>query len=161
MLIFPVSLTAMIFAPLGGRFSDRVGARIPATVGLILISLTIFSFTLLKEGISPYHIIWRQVVFGIGIALFNPANNSTIMNSLSRDKVGLASGLLALSRNFGMAIGVAFAEMVIALRASAIPLERGSEGPSLESIQDVWKIVLILGLTAVLLSWTGKRRSEI
>ena len=38
MLIFPVSLTVMIMAPLGGRFSDRVGVRIPATLGLMLTS---------------------------------------------------------------------------------------------------------------------------
>jgi len=160
MFIFPVALTSMIFAPLGGRFSDRVGARIPATVGLILTSLMIFSFSLLKEDVSHYHIIWRQVVIGIGIALFNPANNSAIMNSLSRDKVGLGAGLLSLSRNMGMAIGAAFAEMVIALGASANSLGKGGERPSLANIQDVWRLVLILGLTAVLLSWARGSRSD-
>jgi EmrB/QacA subfamily drug resistance transporter len=161
MLIFPVALTGMIMAPLGGRLSDRIGVKIPTTIGLTLTSLTIFSFAFLKTPVSNYDILWRQIVLGIGIGLFNPANNSAIIGSLPRERVGLASSLAALSRNLGIVVGVAFAEMVIALRASAIPLERGSEGPSLESIQDVWKLVLILGLTAVLLSWTGKRRSEV
>ena len=154
MLIFPVALTVMVMAPFGGRFADRVGVRIPATVGLILTSLTVFSFTLLKPGVSDFEILWRQIVLGLGISLFNPANNSAIIGSLPREKVGLASSFLALSRNLGMVIGVAFAEMVIALRHPVIPLERAAASISLKSIQDVWKLILIIGITAILISWT-------
>lgn len=161
MLIFPVALTVMVMAPFGGRFSDRVGVRIPATIGLTLISLTVFSFTFLKPGASDVDILGRQIVLGIGISLFNPANNSAIIGSLSREKVGLASSFLALARNLGMVIGVAFAEMVIAFSLPVTPLERAEEGPSLESIQDVWKLLLIIGLTAILISWTRESKSNV
>jgi EmrB/QacA subfamily drug resistance transporter len=158
MLIFPVALTVMVMAPFGGRFSDRVGVRIPATIGLILTSLAVFSFTILKPGASDVEILWRQIVLGIGISLFNPANNSAIIGSLPREKVGLASSFLALARNLGMVIGVAFAEMVIALRHPVTPLERASASISLKSIQDVWKLLLIIGLTAILISWTRESK---
>jgi EmrB/QacA subfamily drug resistance transporter len=153
MLIFPVALTVMVMAPLGGRFSDRFGVRIPATMGLALTSLTVFSFTLLKPGVNDLDILWRQIVLGIGISFFNPANNSAIIGSLPREKVGLASSFLALSRNLGIVIGVAFAEMVIAFRLPVVQLEKAEAGPSLEGIQDVWKLVLVIGLTAILISW--------
>jgi EmrB/QacA subfamily drug resistance transporter len=152
-LIFPLSLTVMVLAPLGGRVSDRVGVRIPATIGLTVISFTIFSFTFLKSHVSDYHIVWRHVVIGIGIALFNPANNSAIIGSLPKEKIGLASSFLALSRNLGMMIGIAFAEMVIALRIPAAT-------PSLESIHDVWKLGLLIGLTAILISWIREKGME-
>jgi EmrB/QacA subfamily drug resistance transporter len=161
MLIFPVALTIMVMAPFAGRFSDRIGVRIPATIGLALTSLTVFSFTFLKLGTNDLDILWRQIVLGIGISLFNPANNSAIIGSLPREKVGLASSFLALSRNLGMVIGVAFAEMVIAFRLPAAPLEIAKAGPSLESIQDVWKLVLIIGLAAILISWTREGRSNV
>ena len=161
MLIFPVALTVMVMAPFGGRFSDRVGVRIPATIGLTLTSLAVFSFTLLKPGSSDFDILWRQIALGIGISFFNPANNSAIIGSLPREKVGLASSFLALSRNLGMVIGVAFAEMVIAFRLPAAPLERAKAGPSLEGIQDVWKLILIIGLTAILISWTREGKSNV
>ncbi|PIV19759.1 MAG: MFS transporter [Deltaproteobacteria bacterium CG03_land_8_20_14_0_80_45_14] len=161
MLIFPVALTVMVMAPFGGRFSDRVGVKIPATMGLALTSLAVFSFTLLKPGVNDLNILWRQIVLGIGISLFNPANNSAILGSLPREKVGLASSFLALSRNLGMVIGVAFAEMVIAFRLPAAPLERAKAGPSLEGIQDVWKLVLIIGLTAILISWARESKSNV
>ena len=161
MLIFPVALTVMVMAPLGGRISDRVGVRVPATIGLGLISVTIFSFTFIKGSVSDYPILLRQIIMGIGIGIFNPANNSAIIGSLPREKVGLASSFLALARNLGMVIGVAFAEMVMALRSSPIPLEiKGI--PSIDSIHDVWKFALLFGLAAILISWTrpGKVDSQ-
>lgn len=160
MLIFPVALTVMVMAPIGGRFSDRYGVRIPATIGLTLSALSVFSFTLLKPGVRDLDILWRQILLGIGISFFNPANNSAIIGSLPREKVGLASSFLALSRNLGMVIGIAFAEMVIAFGLPAAPLERAKAGPSLESIQDVWKLVLIIGLTAILISWTRESKAR-
>jgi EmrB/QacA subfamily drug resistance transporter len=160
MFIFPIGLTVMVTAPLGGRFSDRVGVRIPATLGLTLTALTVFSFTLLKPNANDLDILWRQVVLGIGISLFNPANNSAIIGSLPREKVGLASSFLALSRNLGLVIGVAFAEMVITLSLPASPLEGAKASPSLGSIQDVWKLVLIIGLAAILISWARENKSD-
>jgi EmrB/QacA subfamily drug resistance transporter len=150
MLVFPVPLTVMVMAPLGGRVSDRIGVRIPATFGLILMSLTIFSFTFLESHVSDYQILWRQAVMGVGVALFNPANNSAIIGSLPKEKIGLASSFLALSRNVGLVIGIAFAEMVIAFR-------RLEASPSLESIHDVWELSLLIGLMAVLLSWIREK----
>ena len=150
----------MVMAPLGGRFSDRVGVRTPATVGLIVTSLTIFSFTILRPGASDLNILWRQVILGIGISLFNPANNSAIIGSLPRERVGLASSFLALSRNLGMVIGIAFAEMVNAFRLPAASLGQEKAGLSLESIQDVWKFVVVIGLIATLISWTRENKPE-
>jgi EmrB/QacA subfamily drug resistance transporter len=161
MFIFPIALTVMVTAPLGGKFSDRVGVRIPATIGLAVASLTVFSFTLLKPGSNDLDILWRQVVLGIGISLFNPANNSAIIGSLPRERVGLASSFLALARNLGMVMGVAFAEMVIAFRLPSLPAENVQAGPSLGSIQHVWKLMLIIGLIAILISWARERKPNV
>jgi len=161
MLVFPIALTVMVMAPFGGRFSDRFGVRIPATLGLTLISLTIFSFTLLKPGASDIEILGRQIALGIGISFFNPANNSAIIGSLPREKVGLASSFLALSRNLGMVIGVAFAEMIVAFRLPVVASGQAEGGPSIEGIQDVWRIILIIGLTAILISWIRETHSRV
>ncbi len=151
MLIFPVALTIMVMAPIGGRVSDWAGVRIPATIGLIITILTVFSFIFIKRDGSDVEILLRQVILGIGIGFFNPANNSAIIGSLPKSDVGVASSFLALARNLGIVMGVAFAEMIIALR---IPVTlSGERGPTLESIQDVWRMVMIVGFIAIFLSW--------
>jgi hypothetical protein len=73
---------------------------------------------------------------------------------LHKEKIGLASSFLALSRNLGMVIGIAFAEMVIAFKMSAA-------SPSLQSIHNGWGLGLVIGLTAVLISWNRGSRSRI
>jgi MFS family permease len=157
MLVFPVSLTVMVMAPAGGRISDRAGIRIPATSGLLLISLAIFSFTFLKGGTGNFPILLRQVLMGIGIGFFSPANNSAIIGSLPKERVGLASSFLALARNLGLVLGVALAGMVIAFKSTHSE-GGGVEGsPALESIHAVWTLALLVGLVGGLLSWV---RSE-
>ncbi len=161
MLVFPVSLTVMVMAPLGGRISDHVGVRVPATIGLFLTSFTVFSFIFLKTNASPFEIIWRQIVLGIGIGLFNPANNSAIIGSLPREYVGVASSLLAFSRNLGLMVGVAFAEMVITFRLPEALSNSTRRIPPLEGIQEVWKLMLLFGLIAILLSWVRGRSDKV
>ncbi len=148
MMVFPVSLTLMVMAPLGGRFSDRIGIRIPTTTGLIIISLTIFSFTLLGKGAGDHDILWRQILLGVGIGLFNPANNSAIIGSLPKEMSGLASSFLALARNLGMVVGVAFSEMILMMRSTHNLVEQ----ITLEGFHDVWRVVVIFGLAAILIS---------
>lgn len=157
MLIFPVALTVMVMAPVGGRVSDWAGVRIPATIGLVITSVSVFSFIFLKPDASNFEILWRQVILGIGIGLFNPANNSAIIGSLPKANVGVASSFLALARNLGMVIGVAFAELIIAFKIPVTRLDAG-RGPTLEGIQDVWQMVVGIGLMAIFLSWRRGRK---
>jgi hypothetical protein len=72
----------------------------------------------------------------------------------------VASSFLALARNLGMVIGVAFAEMIVAFRITTT--SGAGRGPSLEGIQDVWRIVTLIGLIAIYFSWRrGKEEGEL
>ena len=44
---------------------------------------------------------------GIGNGLFQSPSNNEIMTSVRKDELGIASGILALSRNMGNILGVA------------------------------------------------------
>ncbi len=115
-----------------GRLTDLLGQR-----KIYLVGFSTFTLGSAFCGLSPtiHSLILSRIVQGLG--------------------VGLASSFLALSRNLGMAIGIAFAEMIIALRT--VSSGQATGGPSLESLQYVWKSVLVIGLVAVLFSWTRKK----
>jgi hypothetical protein len=66
---------------------------------------------------------------------------------------------MGLSRNLGMVVGIAFAEMVIALRTATLSLEPGKGTLSFASLQDVWRSAFLIGLVGILLSWTRGKRS--
>jgi hypothetical protein len=131
-----------------------------STLGLVIISLSVFSFSFLQRDANTIEIIGRQILMGVGIAFFSPANNSAIIGALPSGKVGLASSFLALSRNLGMAVGVAFAEMVISLRSAGHPSDTEPGAPTLEALQGVWRSALLIGGGAGLLSWVGRRGAK-
>ena len=127
MLIFPVSLTVMIMAPLGGS-SPTIWDPNSRDGGFYRDLSDHLLFRLLGVGVSDGAILLRQVLLGFGIALFAPANNSAIIGSLPKEKIGLASSFLALSRNLGMVIGIAFAEMIVALSGPRAGLSFHQDG---------------------------------
>jgi MFS family permease len=51
-------------------------------------------------------------VVGIGLGLFTPPNNATIMGSVPQGQSGLASGVLNMTRGMGTALGLALTGLV-------------------------------------------------
>jgi EmrB/QacA subfamily drug resistance transporter len=104
LMAMPVAMS--VAAPLAGDLSDRYGSRIISLVGLCIIIIGCLAMTTLSEDVTPVGFILRLVPFGIGVGFFQSPNNSAIMGSAPRDRLGFASGLLALSRTLGNATGL-------------------------------------------------------
>ena len=103
MSVYP--LTTGIIAPFSGWLSDKK-KNIPLTViGLSLntIALTLLSFS--NSTTSIIKIILLVFILGIGGALFQSPNTSSIMGAVTRDKLGVAGSINAFFRNFGMVSG--------------------------------------------------------
>ena len=69
-----------------------------------------------------FQLILPQLLIGLGWALFNSPNQSAIMSTVSRDKVGAASGVTLTTARIGGALGVALsgAIMTYALGSSGL-----------------------------------------
>jgi hypothetical protein len=56
---------------------------------------------------------------GAGLGVFTPANNSAIMGSAPPHRLGVAGGVLNMTRSIGTSLGVAATGAVLALRLAA------------------------------------------
>ncbi|HEX3721634.1 MAG TPA: DHA2 family efflux MFS transporter permease subunit, partial [Nitrolancea sp.] len=74
LLLTPIPLTTMIFAPFAGILSDRIGPRIPATLGIGVMALGLYTLTQLHSSSSYWALIWRLMIIGLGQGLFNSPN---------------------------------------------------------------------------------------
>lgn len=117
-LLIPGYVLASIVAPYSGRMSDRVGARLPASVGIcLMMAASAIYFTLTLH--SPYYeVIAASVVGGVGSAFFYPANNSAVMANASREFYGGASGLLRTLGNIGTLVSYVVAISVASATVS-------------------------------------------
>ena len=116
LLLTPVPITMALVAPFSGVISDRIGPRIPASLGMVFMVAGLLSLTELPVKFELPDLVWRLVLLGIGQGLFMSPNSSAVIGSVPRHRVGTASGTLAQMRVNGQAVGIALSGAIVATR---------------------------------------------
>ncbi|HEY7347088.1 MAG TPA: MFS transporter [Ktedonobacterales bacterium] len=112
LLLTPIPLAVSLIAPISGRLSDHFGSRVLSSAGLATSTFGLWLLTGLEADSSIFSIIWRLVVTGIGIGLFQSPNNSAVMGTVPREQRGIGGGFLATVRVVGQSLSVAVAGAV-------------------------------------------------
>lgn len=158
LLLTPVPVAMVVFAPISGWLSDRVGSRSLTSGGMILVALSFYWLSRLGLHPSYTDLVPPLLLNGVGTGLFTAPNNSAVMGAVRAARVGTAAGLLATSRNLGMALGTATAAAVIALRTPAhLAQHAGPQAAALASYQDGF---LVAGTVALLAAVTSMVRGS-
>lgn len=118
LLLIPLPVVVSIVAPIGGNISDRIGARIPATIGLLIQGAALAWFTRITPSMPYWQIAIGLGVMGLGGGLFYPPNTSAAMNAAPKNRLGIASGTLATLRQAGMVTSFALS---LAVASSSLP----------------------------------------
>lgn len=117
--MLPLTIAIMIFGPISGYASDRIGSRLLATVGMML---TVFAFLGLSflPADFPY-LVFAALLFlmGMGMGLFTSPNIAQIMNSVPSTQRGVASGMRATFMNAGstLSMGLIFTMVTVGISA--------------------------------------------
>ncbi len=122
MTAFPIALA--VGSLTGGPLSDRFGSHILAPIGMIVASAGGVALTQVTPAAGYLPVMVAMFLVGLGMGLFIVPNDSAIMGAAPRDKLGVASGILATTRNLGLSSGVAFSSTLLASR-QAIYLAAG------------------------------------
>ena len=123
-----VPLSMMAASPFGGTLADRYGAYRLTLVGAALMELGLVALALLGGLDSSYLLLAPLAVVGVGMGLFTPPNNSSVMGSVPAENLGTAGGVLNMARSLGMSMGSAIAAT---LYASFLLVYAGSEHSTL------------------------------
>lgn len=107
LLILPYSVTLSVIAPIAGRLSGKYGSRHLTIAGPLVYCIALLMFTLYDKNAAMWQIVLASGIMGIGNGLFQSPSNNAIMTCVNSEELGLASGILALSRNLGNILGVA------------------------------------------------------
>ena len=104
-----------LFSPLVGRLSDRVQPRYLASAGMAMCSVGLGAFALLGES-TPVGVIVAILLWeGIGFALFSSPNMNTIMSSVEKRNLGVASGTAASMRVVGQIVSMTVVTLLFSL----------------------------------------------
>jgi len=162
------SVVIVLVAPIAGWLSDRMGSRLLCTAGSGLIVLGQFFIASLGIDSSIPRIVLPLLLIGLGWAIFNSPNQSAILGSVPRDKVGTASGMNTTTARTGGAMGVALSTTLFTYGLAAAGLSRGQvespqswgEAPNVfvRSFNHTVHIVNIFTLLSMLFSAVKGRR---
>ncbi|WP_328612619.1 MFS transporter [Amycolatopsis sp. NBC_00355] len=126
---YPPALTGLAFLPLTvptafnpiftGRLVARIGPRVPATAGFLLMS----SGTLLQAfATSAALSVVALALLGFGVSLAIPSLLTATIGSVPRDLAGIAGGALNASRQTGAVLGVAILGSLLNVTTTAVTL---------------------------------------
>jgi EmrB/QacA subfamily drug resistance transporter len=111
MSAFP--LVMAVVAPLSGMLSDKVGPVALTTSGLGVLAAGLVITANLQAGSGLWLILASQALMGLGNGLFQSPNNNSVMSAVEPRQLGVAGGINALARNFGMVCGTALAVAIL------------------------------------------------
>lgn len=111
MMVFP--LLMVVGSPISGFLTDKIGTKLLTFSGLILLSLSSLMYMFLNQGTPLWFYILATGIMGLGNALFQSPNNTTVMSSVSKEDLGVAGSMNSFARNLGMVLGIALATTIL------------------------------------------------
>jgi MFS family permease len=120
--MIPLTVGFLIFGPVSGVLSDRYGARVLATAGLVVSGASFLLLELLPINFSYVWFAFLIFLFAAGMGLFFSPNQAAVMNSLPPDQRGAGAGMLNTFQNSAtvLSMGLFFTIVTLGL-ASRLP----------------------------------------
>ena len=135
LLLSPFAISMMIVSPFSGGLSDRYGARVLSSVGLLITAVGLGGLMMIKATTSTTELIIWMLIMGFGSGMFFSPNTSAIMGSVPADKRGIAAGVNTMMNNAGTVLSIALSMAIIsssispdAMQALFLGTQVGSKG---------------------------------
>jgi len=170
MAVTPV--TVALVAPISGSLSDRIGSRLITSLGLLMILIGTILLSSLGAETTVLGYVLRFIPLGMGIGMFQSPNNSAIMGSVPRERFGIASSLLSLTRTVGQAAGIALLGAYWETRVKAVAanfqIEDVTAAPIAAQVaglqQTIWLDVVVISIALLisiyaLIQWTKQSKN--
>jgi EmrB/QacA subfamily drug resistance transporter len=150
LMILPVTAPMVVLSPFSGRLIARFGARRLMTAGMVSAVAGLFVLTQIGPG-SPYGVLLLgYLLFGIAIGLVYAPMSTAAMAAMPAEKVGIASGVLAMDRIVAGSLALA------ATGAAFHALQAGGSSFSDSIAGSTW-VSVVLCLIGNCLTWAFVR----
>jgi EmrB/QacA subfamily drug resistance transporter len=134
LILMAMPVPMAVLSPISGWLSDRIGSRLLASSGMGLMCVALLFLSQLALSTPLPYLAAMLFLLGVGMGMFSAPNTSSVMGSVDKGHLGVASGTIATMRFVGQALSLA---VMGAVAATAIPPQvfsaifggLGSSGP--------------------------------
>jgi EmrB/QacA subfamily drug resistance transporter len=146
----PLTVIMLFLAPAGGRLAQRIGPRIPMTVGPIVMAVGTLGMLRIGPDVNyVLDVLPAVVVFGLGLALMVAPLTATVLAAAPDEHAGIASGVNNAVARAGSLLAVAALPIAVGLH--------GDEYADPSSFDDAFHLAMLacaaLLLAGGLVSW--------
>src|SRR3954451_16179221 len=117
--LLPWTLMVVIFAPIAGKLSDRVGSRWLMAGGMTVVAVCCLLLSTVTLHSSFWHMLPAFILGGLGMSFVMTPMSAAAMGAAPVDKAGVASGVVNTFRQVGVALGIGIMGAIITTRAAA------------------------------------------
>jgi len=153
LLILPVTVPTVAISPFAGRLIGRFGSRGLMTAGMLCAIAGLAVLTQIDPTSAFGVVLAGYLLFGIALGIVYAPMSAAAMAAMPAEKVGIASGVLAMDKIVAGALALAATGAVFhALRAS-------DEGFTAALAGSTW-VLVGMAVIGTALTWTFVRDSE-
>jgi EmrB/QacA subfamily drug resistance transporter len=113
LLFLAAPVFTITLAPVIGRLTDRIGSRIPASIGVLMTMAAFLVGTSL--GIDSPWVLPAIVMAltGLGQGFFNTANQTALITAVPREYRGFATGMVQMVFGLGSLLGTSLGSVLL------------------------------------------------
>ena len=124
--LLPWTVMVVIFAPIAGKLSDRVGSRWLMAGGMTVVAICCLLLSTVTLHSSFWHMLPAFILGGLGMSFVMTPMSAAAMGAAPVDKAGVESGVLNTFRQVGVALGIGIMGAIISNRAAAAAADGAS-----------------------------------
>jgi EmrB/QacA subfamily drug resistance transporter len=154
---FPATLIMLLFSPRSGELGQRIGPRIPMTVGPLVLAAGMILLSGVQRG-DDYlaAILPGVVVFGVGMTIFVAPLTAAVLGALPDQQAGIASAV----NNAAARLAQLFAGAALPAAAGLSAATAVGPGEFSDGYQTAMLIAAAISVLGGLTSWATIRGVE-
>lgn len=141
-----------LVASFSGRLSDKKDPRVLASLGMAIIVAGLCMLIPIHAGTSSVYLIVSLVVLGFGFGLFSSPNTNSVMGSVEKRYLGVASATIGTMRLTGQMFSMAIAALCIHVFVGKNPLNETTMDGFLNASRLIFSIFAVLCVLGVFAS---------
>jgi MFS family permease len=149
-------------ASLAGRLSDKIDSGILASVGMGIIVFGLILLCFIDADTEKLYLVGSLIIIGLGFGAFSTPNTNSVMSSVDKRFLGVASATQATMRLIGQILSMSLAAMIIHIFLGDAKITDSNEHLFMSASTIIFIIFAILCFIGIFASLArGKRSSAV
>jgi MFS family permease len=159
-LLVTQPLVMMGVASFSGRLSDKYDSRILSSLGMAIIVVGLVFLYFLDDHSENAYLIASLIILGTGFGLFSSPNTNSIMGSVEKRYLGVASATLGTMRLTGQMMSMGLATMMLHIYLGESKINASNHFQFLASLKVSFMLFSFLCFLGVFASLARGKRQQ-